>query len=207
MKVEGESQTTPGWPRWARRAATAGLLFHLGGLLAAALAAAPASPLERGLEGLFLPYHQLIDQGYSYRYYAPEPPPTPVLEARLRYADGRPERTVRLPDRSTRPRMLYQRQLALANHAYQEWDGARRRAEADGGSVDPSALRLAASYARHLGRLHGCAEVAIYVTMHVIPPLGEVQRELAEGRGPVDLDAERYYQTPQLIGVYACDGS
>ena len=45
---------------------------------------------------VFTPYHDLVDLGYSYRYYA-EPPPTPVVTATLEFGDGRPEETVRLP--------------------------------------------------------------------------------------------------------------
>lgn len=203
MDAGGVAGAGRDWSRWAKVVASLAIALHLVSILAAALATPPASPLEVGVAGLFSGYHQLIDQGYSYRYYAPEPPPTPVMEARLRFSDGRPEQTIRLPDRSTRPRMLYQRELALANHAFQEWNASR----GPGGSEAPGARRWVASYARHLGRVHGCEEVVFYVTMHLIPPVGVVQRELAEGARVVDPDEERFYETPQLMGVYPCDGS
>ena len=38
-------------------------------ILAGALAAPPASILERQVARFFSPYHQAIDQGYGYRYY------------------------------------------------------------------------------------------------------------------------------------------
>ena len=54
--------------------------------------------LEQSIAEVFTPYFDLVDLGYSYRYYA-EPPPTPVVTATLEFGDGRPEETVRLPGR------------------------------------------------------------------------------------------------------------
>lgn len=193
------------WPRWARRLVTLALGLHLLAIVAAALAQPPASPLVRAIAGLFGPYYELIDQGYSYRYYAPEPPPTPVVEARLHFADGRPDQTIRLPDRAARPRMLYQRQLALANHLYVEFAALRNLP----GDLPPEArpvARWGPSYARHLGHVHGCAEVSLHVTMHLVPPIGLVHQRQTDGQA-VDLDAEEFYQVPELIGVFPCDAS
>jgi hypothetical protein len=190
------------WPGWARGLASLALAFHLAAMVAAALAVAPSSMLERGVAGLFAGYYGLIDQGYSYRFYAPEPPPTPVIEARLHFHDGRPDRSIRIPDRATRPRMLYQRELALANHLYVEHAGRRdlpeeaRRPELWG-----------PSYARHLGRVHGCDQVSLFARLHLIPPRDEVRRRLDRGE-PIDLDADEFTtDPPDLIGVYPCDGS
>ena len=58
----------------------------------------PSSELERAIADGFSPYFDLMDLGYSYRFYA-EPPPTPVVTATIQYGDGRPEETVRLPGR------------------------------------------------------------------------------------------------------------
>src|SRR4051794_14766988 len=89
----------PGWPPWKRRLVSALLLFHMIAIGIAAASAPPASELERVLSTAFGRYYDLVDQGYAYRYYAPEPPPTPVVTATVRFADGRPEETVRLPRR------------------------------------------------------------------------------------------------------------
>lgn len=175
-------------------------MFHITAILLAALAAAPSSPLVFRLAMGFSWYHQLIDQGYSYRYYAPEPPPTPVVEARLIDADGRPMQTLRIPERGSWPRLRYQRELALANSVYREWRETELSEAADRGVV-------ASAFARHLGRVYGCAQVEFFIVMHAIPPLGEVQQELAEGASTVDLDADRYYETPQWVGVFPCGGS
>src|SRR4051812_44988452 len=111
-----ELTRAPGtWPGWARTLVTVGLLYHMVAVASGALGVPPSSLLERRVADLFTPYHDLVDQGYAYRYYA-EPPPTPVILATLRFDAGRPAEVVRLPSRELDgPRMRHQRQLALAN--------------------------------------------------------------------------------------------
>src|SRR5690348_10553311 len=58
-----------GWPGWARVVATAVLLFHLAAVLAGALGVPPSSELERVIADGFSPYFDLMDLGYSYRFY------------------------------------------------------------------------------------------------------------------------------------------
>jgi hypothetical protein len=188
------------WPGWSRRVVSAVLVFHLAAILAGALAASPSSELERGVADLFGPYHQAVDQGYGYRYYAPEPGPTPVVTATVRYADGRPEESVRLPRRGLMPRLRHQRQLALANHLVADFEQARR-ATGDGANS-----HYARSYAKHLARSRpGCATVTLYAQMHLIPDPQRVREGLAAGRAP-DIDAEEFYTVPERIGEFPCDG-
>jgi hypothetical protein len=177
------------------------LLFHLVAVAAGVLGEPPSSSLEQAARGVFGVYYQLIDQGYAYRYYAPEPGPTPVVTARIAYGDGRPEETVRLPRRGVLPRLRYQRQLALANHLTADFREARGVTGDGGRSV------WARSYARHLARSRpGCVSVTLYAQEHLIPDPLEV-REALRRREPVDLDAEGYYTAPERIGEFPCDGS
>lgn len=157
--------------------------------------------LEREVAGFFATYHQVIDQGYSYRYYAPEPGPTPIAIAQVRFSDGRPEVSVRLPERGTLPRLRYQRQLALANHLATDFATARER------TGDGSRSHWARSYARHLAKAYpGCAEVTLYLQSHLIPDPERIRASLAEnGASPVDLDSEDFYTARERIGVYPCD--
>ncbi|HEV3167822.1 MAG TPA: hypothetical protein VGZ22_27710 [Isosphaeraceae bacterium] len=187
------------WPVGARVAVSAALLFHIIAILAAALSVPPASMLERTVAEQFIHYYELIDQGHGYRYYAPEPPPTPVVIARLEFADGRPEAQVRLPDRALRPRLRYQRHLALANHLYVEFSSAPRDEQGQRRS------RWAESYARHLCKTRGCSRVSIAVRMHLIPDPAQVSEMLREGAAVVDLDADEFYTAPERIGEYSCD--
>ena len=225
--LSGAAKVGKSWPAGARRVVTGLLLYHLAALLAGALAAQPASPLEGAAASLFQNYFGLVDLGYAYRFYAPEPPPTAVVTATLKFRDGS-ERTVRLPDRGLRPRLLYQRHLALANTLGVEVESARRERE-DPPNMPPRSPRSSAgegaaedgpppkhrhdawarSYARHLclafgGR--GCVGVTLYLRMHLIPELGRVRAALEQRLARrVDLDAEEFYTVPERIGDFACD--
>lgn len=192
-----------GWPGWARRVVSVVLALHIVAMLAAALASPPSSTVERWVADQFQHYFELIDQGYSYRFYAPAPPPTPVIEARMHFADGRPDQSIRLPDRALRPRLRYQRQLALANHLFVEFAAAR---DLPGGVVDLPRSYWAPSYARHLGFEHGCSSVTLYVRHHIIPEPEQVQAAYAEGKA-FDIDAEEFYTVPERIGEFPCDAS
>ena len=199
-----EAPAGAGWPAWARRLATAGLLFHAAAILAGVWAAPPASELEQRINHVFEPYDGAIRQGYSYRYYT-EPAPTPVVTATIAFRDGRPEEVVRIPNRATRPRLLYQRELNLANWLMEDVNEARRFAG------DGSKSRWAQAFAAHLGRTHpGCSTVTLRNQLHLVPPLDRVRADLllpAAGAKPVDLDAEEFYTTPERIGEFPCDAS
>jgi len=191
------------WPQWARGLVTLGLLYHMAAVVAGAVGVPPSSQLERRFADLFTPYHDLLDQGYAYRYYA-EPPPTPVITATLRFAAGRPAEVVRLPGRALAgPRMRHQRQLALANALFADFADARHLAG------DGSRSRLAAAYARHLCKVHpGCTNVTLHAQQHLIPDPEHVREVLARpGTAGFDLFDEALFTTPEWIGDFACDGS
>ena len=114
------------WPVWARTTVSLVIVFHILAVLAGVLGVPPSSDLERTTAGLFTPYYDLIDLGYSYRYYS-EPPPTPVATATLHFGEGRAEETVRLPGRNVAgPRLRHQRQLALANALFMDVQEAKQ---------------------------------------------------------------------------------
>ncbi len=193
--------STEAWPVWARWAVTGVIVFHFVALLAAALGATPPfSMLERAVANQFVPYYDLIDQGYAYHFYAPEPPPTPVILATVHYTDGRPDETVRIPERGVSPRLRYQRQLALATWLFSDFQEARMQG-------DGSRSRLAQAYARHLCHTRpGCSSVTMRSQIHRIPALPDIVERLRSHRGEVvDLDAEEFYDVPEWIGDYTCD--
>ena len=150
---------------------SAAILFHAAAVLSAALAGPPSSPLERWVAERFAAYYQVIDQGYSYRYYAPEPGPTPVVTATIRYADGR-------PDGGPAPgaRGLAEAPLSAATGAGESPDGRVSRRPGRGpATARPSPW--ARSYARHLARTHpGSASVTLQTQTHLIPDPDEVRR-------------------------------
>jgi hypothetical protein len=202
--VEGSTpaKSVATWPSWARMLATLGLVFHLLAVVAGALGVPPSSELERGIANLFTWYHDLIDQGYAYRYYA-EPPPTPVILATLRFAEGKADETLRLPGRAVPgPRMRHQRQLALANALFADFQEAKR----DAG--DGSRSRWARAYARHLCKTNpGCRSVTLHAQQHLIPDPARVRAAQSEIQAKrFDLFDESLFTTPEWIGDYSCDG-
>jgi hypothetical protein len=192
-----------GWPSWARVVASILLMVHFLAVVAGALGVPPSSELERRIADRFTFYHDFFDQGYAYRYYA-EPPPTPVILATLRFGQGEPDRVVRIPDRSLKgPRMRHQRQLALANALFADFQEVKRH------FGDGSRSRLAGSYARHLCRSHpGCREVTLHAQQHLIPAPEQVrERRGAVGAGRFDLFDESLFTLPEWIGDFPCGGS
>ena len=199
----GTGPEVPGrgtWPVWARVSVSLVLLYHMAAVLAGAVGVPPSSELEQGIADWFTPYFDLMDMGYSYRYYA-EPPPTPVVTATLQFDDGRPVETVRLPGRDLPgPRMRHQRQLALANALFNDVQEVKLRTR------DASQSRLARAYARHLCRSRtGCRSVTLHLQQHLIPDLQQVRETISEpGATRFDLFAERMFTTPEWIGDYPC---
>jgi hypothetical protein len=190
-----------GWPGWARVVASLALLYHMVAVLAGAVGVPPSSELEQTIADRFTTYFDLMDMGYSYRFYA-EPPPTPVVTATLQFGDGRPEETVRLPGRDVSgPRMRHQRQLALANSLFSDVQEAKRRTR------DASQSRLARAYARHLCHSRpGCRSVTLHVQQHLIPDPAQVRKAMdAPGAPRFDLFGDRMFTTPEWIGDYPCD--
>ncbi len=191
----------PAWPGWARIVVSLIVVYHVAAIVAGAVGVPPSSELERTIADGFGSYFDVMDLGYSYRFYA-EPPPTPVVTATVQFADGRPEEVVRLPGRQVAgPRMRHQRQLALANALFNDVQEARRRVR------DASQSRLARAYARHLCRTRpGCRQVTIHLQQHLLPDVREVQNALdVPGAMRFDLFAESLFSTPEWVGDYSCD--
>ena len=177
------------WPLWARILASVVLAVHLGAMLAIALAGRPASVLEGEVASLFATYAEAIHQSNAHRYYAPAPPPTPIVLAEIRADDGTILKTRRIPNRSTQPRIRYQRELALAYHLYNNAMAVRNGA---------AAIPLAPAYARHLiSTTPGATSVTLRVQQHLVPDLVRLRDE-----GPIDPDDSRFFTVPERIGDF-----
>ena len=189
------------WPAWARGVASALLGAHLAAVLAAELGVPPFSSVEAWAAEAVLPYTSLMNLDHAHRYYAPAPSPTPVAMARLRFADGRPDRVVRVPDPGARPRLRYQRQLAMAFHLFSDFAVPAEGLEATPGR------HWARSFARHLCKASpGCAGVSLYVQEHRFPPRDRIREAAAHPEGPaLNLDAEEFFSTPERVGEFSCD--
>ena len=197
MEHQGRQSVTAAsaWPTWARWVVTLILGFHILAMLGVAFSGAPASDLEREFARAFGAYPYLVGMDSVHRYYAPAPPPTPVVTAELTFEGGATE-TLRLPDRGIWPRLRYQRQLALAHHLNSEF----QRAAHDPRGPRPSVW--GASYARHLlAKNPTASSVTLRVQHHLIPDLVRL-RESGPDSGALDPDDERYFTVPELIGTY-----
>ncbi len=184
-----DADTSPPWPTWARALVSAVLVFHFAAMLAIALAGRPASVLEGEAASLFGRYAEAIHQANAHRYYAPAPPPTPIALAEIRDAGGQILATRRIPDRATRPRIRYQRELALAYHLYNNAMAVRN------GSA---AVPLAPAYARHLIAVTpNAASVTLRVQQHLVPDLVRLREE-----GAIDPDDARFFTVPERIGDF-----
>ena len=189
-------ESDAGWPTWAKRIVSAILAIHIAAIMAGAFGAQPSSVLQQRWNSAFFKYFQLTDQGYSYRYYSPEPPPTPVAEATLTFQDGRTER-IRIPDRSARPRLLYQRQLALS-HALEADHRAAQQSMAG-----PQTSVLSKAMAKHLFRKYDCERIAFDVRMHFAPPLDRVREGLEGPRSRrIDPEADEFYSPRERIAQF-----
>jgi hypothetical protein len=197
----GEAPSSGTWSKPLRRLVSCLLLWHVAAMVAVALAGVPSSGLERIVARAFEPYFWPIALEHIHRYYSPAPPPTPVVTAELVYDDGRPPRSVRLPDRAIGPRIRYQRQLALANHLFSDHQRVRE---------DPDAARSSlwgASYAEHLLAIDpDAARVTIRVQQHGVPDLVRL-RDQAGRPVTIDPDDPAFYSVPEVVGEYSRSGT
>ncbi len=194
-----KSEPAPGhrWPSWVCWLVSALLLFHVTATVACELADQWAtSSLTRQVGRWFWSYIVLINQDYAHAYFAPNPEPrTPVVTARLRFKTGGPYHDVRLPDKSTQPRIRYVRQIAMAwhlTHESKEVDFAKH-------------WYWARSYAKHLCRAHpDCDRISLLVQWHRAPNPNKLLDAIARSAVP-DYDSDDWFSPPQLIGEFACD--
>ncbi len=183
----------------------AGLVgIHIAIVLIGALAAQPSSILEQSLANKFLGYFQIFDLGQGYRFYAPRPAPTAIITAKLkiRDADGRVSyKTERIPDRKTWPRLRLQRELALANSLWSEYERQLNAQE----NHRPSPV-LARTFARHIGKsVTGCESVELFVHRH--PDPSALDNALRQGQLLTlkDLDTEQFNTPIESLGSFKCD--
>lgn len=208
MTRDDSGGTSIGWPGWAKAGVTALLLVHGAAVLAAVLAASPSSELQRAIADQFRWYYRLADQGYNYRFYTAGASNTPILFAELQFVDGRSE-TVRIPQKSLRPRLRFQRHLALAYHLSED---VRRFRDPRTGQFrrDPRTgavpSRWAATYARHLcSENPGCRRVILRLQDHLNPSPLELVEAAREGRTIDVEDKDRFYRPVVEIGAFSCD--
>lgn len=165
--------------RWA---VSLWLAFHVSAIILAPASVAPTSDLVRSAWAVCRPYLQALYLNHGYHYFAPEPDPSTLLAFAAERDDGTVVRG-RIPDRATRPRLLYHRHFMLTEHM----------------ALAPPGLREKwyGSYAAHLGHKYGATRVSLTRQTHLLPTMEMVRRG-------VRLDDPASY-AEQPLGVYRCD--
>ena len=189
------------WPTWAKSIVSLLLLIHMTAIFATESAEMPSSEVEQITGHFFAPYCNFINQQNTHRYFSPQPGPTPTLLFRLRYKDGRPDELVRIPDPKVKPRIRFQRQLAIAFNFYFEHQQVSRQLF---GANTPTEMQYPIFFARRLCKTHpGCESVEAILRIHNFPP-PEIAYKAAATTGTLDLDQPEFYRS-YLLGVYNCD--
>ncbi len=103
------------WSRRTRTLVSLALVWHLAALVVAPLAAPPpTSQLARGIAAWFNPYLQALYLNHGYRFFAPNPGPSHLVEYELTFADGS-TRSGQFPNLAEhQPRLLYHRHFMLS---------------------------------------------------------------------------------------------
>src|SRR5262249_1195630 len=143
-------------PRWRRAVVSTWLVFHLAAIIIAPAAVAPSSDLIRWASDWFRPYLGLLYLDHGYHFFAPEPAESTLLAFVAERADGTTVRG-RIPDRATRPRLLYHRYFMLTEHM----------------NDAPEEFRdlWHESYAQHIGRQYGATRVTLIQQTHKLPTM------------------------------------
>lgn len=108
--------TEGGWPQWKRRLVSAWLALHLLAVVIAPLAGPPpASDLSRAVAGSLEWYIRPMFLGHGYRFFAPNPGPSHLVEYELIIPNEADPVTGRFPDVDDYwPRLLYHRMFMMS---------------------------------------------------------------------------------------------
>jgi hypothetical protein len=158
------------------------VVLHFSAIIAAAVFVGPAPGYMQALWNVFHPYLQALFLNYGYNFFAPEPSPSTLMDFEAVRADGSIVKG-RIPERSIRPGLLYERHLLLTEHI----------------GVVPEGLRdeWYRSYARHLCHKYGASKVHLVLLMHF-------PTEMESVRQGARLDNPFSYQKMDL-GDFSCD--
>jgi len=177
----GQPERPPG-RKLLRLAINLWLVFHVAAIIIAPAVVGPSSDLMHDAWGVFQPYLEALYLDHGYHFFAPEPEESHLLAFEAERPDGTTIRG-RIPDRATRPRLLYHRYFMLTEHM----------AEADDDIREP----WHQSYARHIGREYGATKVKLIQQTHLLPSMERVRD------GGLLTDPESYED--EALGEFPCD--
>ena len=168
-----------GWSRAERLGVSLLLVWHLTAILIGPLSL-PPSILGSALGPWFAPYHRTLFIGHAYKFFAPDPGPSHLIEYVLEMPDGARREGV-LPDRKVHwPRLLYHRHFMLTEFIGNgppdpSWE---RQPEWELQAPSEWQRHRAESYARHLLAVSGARRVSLTLKQHALatPPQITIDR-------------------------------
>ncbi len=172
------------WSVAARVVVSLLLVWHLMAVLIGPLAT-PPSVLASSLRYIFHPYTDSLDLNHGYKFFAPDPGPSHLIEYDLEMADGK-HVTGTFPDRKVHwPRLLYHRHFMLTEFIANVEPGAAGRAGETLPNREqslPEAVQheyikqqtYAKSYAEHLLNTSGAKQVTLQLVRHHLPEPNQV---------------------------------
>lgn len=204
MRVQEQKNSEPAQPGWKNQVVAGLVGCHFLIILTGAFAAQPSSRLQQMLANKFLAYYQFFDLGQGYRFYAPRPAPTAIITAKLKIRDENGKidyETVRIPDRNTWPRLRLQRQLAMANSLWGEYE--RSLTLPDGHQHKPL---IARAFARHIGKsVKGCESVELFLHRNPNPRTVEMALRRGQVLTHKDLEDESFNTPIESLGAFPCE--
>lgn len=185
------------WPASLRWFVSLWLVYHFAAIIAGPLNL-PPSILGSTILPYVLPYHRVLFVGHPYKFFAPDPGPSHLIEYDVELADGTHLKQ-RFPDRHDQwPRLLYHRHFMLTefvgnmppepniNLAALSWEQMPM--------LEDQRARVQA-YADHLLHKHNGQRVTLTLVQHGLPSMEQVTRD------HVSLLDERSYRRRSL-GTY-----
>lgn len=188
------------WPKWARLVVSLWLIYHLAAIVIGPLNL-PPSILGEALYPYVASYHRVLYIGHPYKFFAPDPGPSHLIEYDVELADGSHVKE-RMPDRNKQwPRLLYHRHFMLTEFV------GNMPPEAPAPNADPRSLTWEAAplsaaqrvrvqgYADHLLHRYDARRVTLTLVMHDWTPMEAITRD------HVSLNDERSFMRRPL-GTY-----
>jgi hypothetical protein len=205
-----------GWSPKVRAIVSAAIVFHLAAVVVAALLAVPPfSPFWSIFAGIFRPYINAADLNHGYRFFAPDPGSSHIVDYHLEFSDGT-IRDGRFPNLDEQwPRLLYHRYFMLSEHLnnfYGMWQESLERSrgplpkavdrrELVKGAAETERLyhAFARSYGNELLRRTGAIRVTLKLVEHAIPS----PQDAAAGQR---LDDPALYRVIDTLGPFGDAG-
>ncbi len=204
------------WSREKRIAASVLIALHLLAVVSAPWSSPPpASELSQRVAAWFRPYTTAAYLNHGYRFFAPDPGPSHIIQYELQLPNRSPV-TGRIPDPDRHwPRLIYHRHFMMTETIYNlqrqlpppdaadlqfESPSARAAFERDIRRTERLIHRLAQGIANQLLRQQGAQRIRLVLQEHEIP----FPKDVLEG---MRLDDPRLYATVADLGwfQYAAD--